>query len=1064
VPQLYVAAVDRAIAAAGHTAVYPAHWSARQPPPVDVVAEQVRGCDVFIGLLGMRSGSVVTDSPGVSYAELAFDIASEVAVPRLVFLLDEDAEDVVLPASTLIDQEFSDRQDAFRERVRNSGLVTESFSTPSRLELLVYQALVDLAHTQQRIASGLRQERNTPDTAFQPPFALPATFRDRTEELAKLAADLADPGVRLVTVIGQAGVGKSALVWRCVTDPPNGLRFRGVIGLSPSSARGVSFRSVVTDLIQLLPAERQRRLERLAEDAERTPDEVMAALLREFPAGDRVVIVLDDLDALLNEDAELKDDALLSALLTLLNGPEHSVVVIATSRVKPAESTFAERTVELDHGLPLLHSAALLRDLDRSGQLGLLDAPEETLAQLHALTDGMPRALEAVATVLAGDPTSSVADIVRQYQEMSPRRLADALVGQAIGVLDTVHRRVLESLAVFRSPVPAVAVEFLLQPYVPGLDSAPILDSLERQRLVTSRDGRYTVDATDRVQILERIPVGASDDVPPAFTFSALRARAVEYYLAVQPGNRDEERTRLIHDQPASKDQLGREALAGEIAALVDQLARDDDRPEAFAIHLDAPWGAGKSTLVGLIVDELSGMKEPWVTIQMDAWRSSQLSPAWWALLSHLRTGVRASLSRTARVLFDLRWFGHEVTRLWRYGLPLLAAVAVLAVFDIVNGKPSYLGSVGSIAALIALLVTFATLGGKFLSLGSLQAARIHERVNQNPMDEVARQFIWIRRRVKRPVLLVLDDLDRCNGAFAVELLDAVQTLLRNRLDLRHPPPPLVVLAVGDHRWLEVAYEQSYSMFAKRVSEPGRPLGRLFLDKLFQLSVTLPKINAEQMGRYLSALLYGPDARSPAAGMVAADSGLAKEELIRGLQGEVRAVVHNAPEKVDEGLARIAGKAYELLDGSDFDGIVDYALKSRRADENRALREQHLLERYADLLDPNPRAAKRFLMAYSVNYAARLSEGADFESQTLALWTLLSIRWPTLADWVLERLPDKSLEPVTEEGHPSQLLHDPEVNRVIRSDQGGPLDRDKVLRCCGYRVSDPAVVTDGAGG
>ena len=133
-------------------------------------------------------------------------------------------------------------------------------------------------------------------------------------------------------------------------------------------------------------------------------------------------------------------------------------------------------------------------------------------------------------------------------------------------------------------------------------------------------------------------------------------------------------------------------------------------------------------------------------------------------------------------------------------------------------------------------------------------------------MDEVAQQFIWIRRRVKRPVLLVLDDLDRCNGAFAVELLDAVQTLLRNRLDLRHPPSPLVVLAVGDHRWLEVAYEQSYNMFAKRISEAGRPLGRLFLDKLFQLSITLPKINSGQMGRYLSALLYGPDARSPAPG------------------------------------------------------------------------------------------------------------------------------------------------------------------------------------------------------
>jgi hypothetical protein len=136
---------------------------------------------------------------------------------------------------------------------------------------------------------------------------------------------------------------------------------------------------------------------------------------------------------------------------------------------------------------------------------------------------------------------------------------------------------------------------------------------------------------------------------------------------------------------------------------------------------------------------------------------------------------------------------------------------------------------------------------------------------------------------------------------------------------------------------------------------------------------------------------------------------------------------------------------------------VDFALRSRRSDPNRRHRERHLLENYADLLDPNPRSAKRFLMAYSVNCAARLAEGGQFESQTLALWTLLTIRWPALADWVREQLPDQSLKPVNQEGHPSRLLLDAEVNRVIESPKGGPLDREKVLRCCGYQVRPPAI-------
>ena len=1062
-PESYVDAVERAIAAAGHHAVGVGSTAAPDRPVSEIVADAVRDCDVYIGLFGMEDGPVIS-VPGqgdLSLAEFAFQIAGMAALPRLVFLLDAGAA-TGIPPSAQSDRERGNRLEAFRELVLTSGLVTRSFATPDELGELVTRSLEDLAGTQQRITSGLRQERNTRQTPFEPPFVVPAYFQDRTDEAEKLAIGIADPGVRLMTVVGRAGAGKSALVWRCLTDPPPGsLKIRAVVRINPDSARGITFRTVVADLVQLLPAPRR---ERPAGDPDRSPEQVMTDLLDEFPAGDRVVLVVDGLEALLDEKGQLADTALRSAVDTLVRGKGHALVVVATSRVKPAAlpvgGVGAQRTLQLDHGLPPEYSARLLRELDPDSRLGLRDAPDDTIAQLHALTDGIPRALEAVAALLSTDRTLLVADVVRQFQELPPGQVAEALVGQAIDVLNRVERRVVEALAVFRSPVPPVAVEFLLQPFfVPGINATPILDSLARRQLVTSHDGRYTVQAADRVQILQRLPGEAPGDVSPAFTFGALRDRAVEYYLAVQPANREEERTRLIHDQPTNEDHFGRRILAGEIAALVDQLAREDDRPEAFAIHLDAPWGAGKSTLVRFIADELSRTGSRWIPVQVDAWRSSQLSPAWWALLSHLRTGVRASLGRTARMAFDLRWFAHEVSRLWRYALPLLAAVGVLLVFDIVNGKPSYLGSVGSVSAIVALFVTFATLGGKFLSLGSLQAARIHERVNQNPMDEVARQFRWIRGRVKQPVLIVLDDLDRCNGAFAVELLDAVQTLLRNRLDQRNPPPPLVVLAVGDHRWLEVAYEQGYSMFAQRVSEPGRPLGRLFLDKLFQLSVTLPKINAEQMGRYLSALLYGPHAR-PSVDPAVRWVGIDKDELIRDLQGEVRSVVHNAPEQVDEGLARVAGRAYELLDGPDFEGIVDYALKSRRADENRVLRERHLLERYADLLEPNPRAAKRFLMAYSVNYAARLSEGADFESQTLALWTVLSTRWPTLADWVLERLPDKSLDPEAADGHPSRLLLDPEVNRVIRSGKGGPLDRERVLRCCGYRPSDPAVAAD----
>ena len=127
----YVEAVERAISAAGHVVVDMADFAAAGQAPAQVCAARVRGCDVYVGVLGTRYGSLVRDRPGVSYTELEFDAATEAGLDRLVFMLDTEAEDPGIPASALIDREFGARQDAFRRRVQESGLTTQSFASPA---------------------------------------------------------------------------------------------------------------------------------------------------------------------------------------------------------------------------------------------------------------------------------------------------------------------------------------------------------------------------------------------------------------------------------------------------------------------------------------------------------------------------------------------------------------------------------------------------------------------------------------------------------------------------------------------------------------------------------------------------------------------------------------------------------------------------------------------------------------------------------------------------------------------------------------------------------------------
>src|ERR1700734_1591786 len=88
----YVAEVERAISAAGHVIVDMADFPAADRPPAQGCVERVRGCEVYVGVLGPRYGSPVRDKPEVSYTELEFDTATEAGMHRLMFLLDTTAD------------------------------------------------------------------------------------------------------------------------------------------------------------------------------------------------------------------------------------------------------------------------------------------------------------------------------------------------------------------------------------------------------------------------------------------------------------------------------------------------------------------------------------------------------------------------------------------------------------------------------------------------------------------------------------------------------------------------------------------------------------------------------------------------------------------------------------------------------------------------------------------------------------------------------------------------------------------------------------------------------------
>ena len=169
-----------------------AYFTAREGQPAAYCRQQVEQADVYVGVIGFRYGSPVSDQPDVSYTELEFDAATQRALPRLVFLLDENAT-LPLPRSFTFDPQFEDRQQAFRSRLLAAGVIVQRVASPKDLELMLFQALTEVRRdkqaqeTQTRINSGLALARRPMQREVvrrvrfvnPPPMVTPGWFQDR---------------------------------------------------------------------------------------------------------------------------------------------------------------------------------------------------------------------------------------------------------------------------------------------------------------------------------------------------------------------------------------------------------------------------------------------------------------------------------------------------------------------------------------------------------------------------------------------------------------------------------------------------------------------------------------------------------------------------------------------------------------------------------------------------------------------------------------------------------------------------------------------------------------------
>jgi KAP family P-loop domain len=560
-------------------------------------------------------------------------------------------------------------------------------------------------------------------------------------------------------------------------------------------------------------------------------------------------------------------------------------------------------------------------------------------------------------------------------------------------------------------------------------------------------------------------------------------------------------------------------------------MAERDNTRAAFVMHLDAPWGGGKTTIANFVArvmnpygfehgpesflrvrygdprtenlsaiflqdppsdganpdtedDQPEDARRPWIIVPFNAWQVEHVSPPWWVFYQTIRKRCFASVlregtapvdpkagkpppkpplwSRVGRWLFlwiceyGWRLTNPKITTLLLTALVSSVALALLYWFGIVGltgnqeqlkaasdathgmgptGNPGQLRAVFDVKNGIGLILAGITTIGAIWGFGALITESIipgtdtlAERLSLgsgDPFERFRRHFYWTIARVRRPVLVIVDDIDRCKPDFIVDLIRGMQTLLRS--------PRVVIVILGDRDWIERAFENHHKAMNKVSVGPEQTFGARFVEKAIQMSFILPEMPPDRQLDYVRRLLREPRVRR---------QGGAPEPIKLETKAKLREVIQKeaaALKKAPLELGQVRQKVKDTYDNlspelkladpgqakEQVERFTNEELAIRAAVDEKVEQEiSHRLDDLAAYLPPNPRQIKRIINAVTMYYAVALQheglEGSDPRWFRLALWIIVMTEWPEtwrllacfpeLADIVLSDEGESALE------------------------------------------------------
>jgi predicted ATPase len=549
---------------------------ARPHPPRDVYQAYLAQSQVFVGIYWQSYGWL---APGEQISGLEDEYQLSAGLPRLIY--------VKSPAP-----QREPRLAELLARIRDEGGVSyRHFSDAAELRQLVADDLAVLLSERFAASPGARAgPRREGERGPRPLPAGSTSLVGREQAIGEVAALVTDPQVRLVTLTGPGGVGKTRLALAAGERLRD--RFEG---------GGTAFvpLAAATDPGQVLAGIARAAG---ADLAGTSPLQALAELFWD----DAWLLILDNLEQVTQVAPDLGD------LLACCPG----VAILATSRtvlglraereypVPPLPLPADPATASLAD-IAASPAVALFTDRARAVRPGfaLTQANAAAVAEICRRLEGLPLAIElAAARTRLLDPAALRDRLARSLDALGagavdmPERQQTlrATVEWSVGLLTDAERSLLEVTAVFTDgwTVQAAAA-------VAGLEEGRALDLTE----ALAQHSLVQLDSTNdgpRCRMLETVRVFVAERLAARADAAEVRRRHAGYYRAL--AEQADPHLRGID----AAEWLGRlQAEAGNLAAAVDWYLGHDRAPLPHLLRVLLPYW--------LLGDDMLGQARAWI-------------------------------------------------------------------------------------------------------------------------------------------------------------------------------------------------------------------------------------------------------------------------------------------------------------------------------------------------------------------------------------------------------------------------------------------------------------------